>query len=474
MNLSWLAKHAFDVSGPKKMRQFAFEKFGQGVLNDLSSDDITRAEAVPDAPTAHEWRRAVAEELLLAKTIGADIPNEQIEHFTPVSPFGADGPPLGQLLDCNTGVAVIPLDGRDGPPCCTHIWLVERRDSTSSVATVPHWESLPCRLTISGAPYNVYTVRSRNDERIVTGKSWQLALELLKHALEHNDSKAIRALALDWIITGEVNGDTVNPVKLGNKLELHSERNWLLPKANKREIRDSQMARHLKGKDEYANNVTTAWNIIAGRGPRDEGKMPWVGQCEVMHSFVSAMRQPVIAAALLSSPKKLVLWHTSNKEISKLRAKDIKRILEKLTPSMEIILKQVPSDNMVDAERVLRNELENDIENARKSEVPILFNVTTGNRLMSFAAHAIAQRNSQLWLIYRDADADEFKYTMIRYDGDRNPLTYVMDGANAAGNIEDVNWTILFKKIKQRELPDWCALLKDITVVRKPPATTYQ
>jgi len=129
MNLSWLAKHAFDVSGPKKMRQFAFEKFGQlAIDNDLTPDDIaraeavphdiTRAEAVPDARTVSEWRRAVAEELLVAKTIGADIPNEQIEHSAHVSPFGADGPPLGQLLGRNTGVAVIPLDGRDGPPGC--------------------------------------------------------------------------------------------------------------------------------------------------------------------------------------------------------------------------------------------------------------------------------------------------------------------------------------------------------------------
>jgi hypothetical protein len=77
----------------------------------------------------------------------------------------------------------------------------------------------------------------------------------------------------------------------------------------------------------------------------------------------------------------------------------------------------------------------------------VVFNITQGNRLMSFAAQGVAQRDPNVWLIYRDIDADHFEFTMINYDHSSSPHTHILDGSNRTAGMPRIkNWKRLFTK----------------------------
>ena len=73
------------------------------------------------------------------------------------------------------------------------------------------------------------------------------------------------------------------------------------------------------------------------------------------------------------------------------------------------------------------------------------FNVTQGNRLMSFAAHTLAKRFPNLILIYKDQDSLNFEFTKIKYEDD-NVASNIIDGTEITQKNKNINWGNLFKK----------------------------
>jgi hypothetical protein len=241
-------------------------------------------------------------------------------------PFGDPGPALRDLWDMPAAVAVIPLDSpADMVAETLQVWCVadpKQRLATDQRDALPAlserlWAEpdLRCFVVRSDA------AKARPD---VIGISWMLGFELALCALREADPKALRALASEWIVTGDVRAGLVRRVGLGSKLDLPTSRNWLLPADNWDEVPQGYRPR---GKVRFAASVEAAWNVILGAGTQDAGGRPWPEKVAALYTFVSRAWGPVVGAALLSRSQRIVLWHTDNEEESAGPARGIAKLL---------------------------------------------------------------------------------------------------------------------------------------------------
>ncbi len=431
MNL--LTKKGSKCNSAQHLRQ-TYLKHGVGTLLAAKLEDF---QPVSLADQQNAWFQCVAEELLLCKACGNDVPHDWYEACGDISPFD-NSIRLRDVWDQPAACAVFPLANHNdnGKPGVGHIWIfggLEHRDKIDGTEVIP-------------SEYGICTVATDK----WTGTSWQLAGMMALRALQENNPDLKKKLAADWIITGQVDDKLVKRVELGNKLELalQCNRRWLLPG----ETRDD-LPLKFPGSSGFrlAHHLDTAWNHITGQGiiTQEGGGWPKVA---AFHSFASGAREPVIASALLTQAEKCQLWHT-DAEFSKTAADDIANICCELGVTFQKP-KTICSSNMAEAEKQLGEALTPELETGRQ----ILFNVTQGNRLMSYAVHSLAQRFENLFLIYRDLDAGEFEFTLIRYEGGQ-PVTQTIKGHPRQ---KKVHWDVLFYKPKPGAPKTWQELLKKI------------
>jgi len=133
-------------------------------------------------------------------------------------------------------VVVIPLK-TEKYPALAHIWLIETDKARKEIdrqEKVAGWVELPLYQEIEDKVYKTFTVISHQNGTEITGKSFNLALALLKKAIAEKKQEARKTLALDWIITGDVDDkEKVISVEIGNKAAVSTKRNWLFPSENK-------------------------------------------------------------------------------------------------------------------------------------------------------------------------------------------------------------------------------------------------
>ena len=85
-------------------------------------------------------------------------------------------------------------------------------------------------------------------------------------------------------------------------------------------------------------------------------------------------------------------------------------MIKKVNPRSKFTKKELNSANIIDSEVTLRNYFD------KKSSDNILFNVTSGNRLMSFAVQSLAMLYPNVDLIYRDVtNKKENEFTILNY-----------------------------------------------------------
>lgn len=358
-----------------------------------------------------EWSAAVALELLLAKSWGTDVDARLWESFSPARPF-AEGPVLGELAGAEMAFAAFPTDASTPVP---PPWVLLALAKGLPLQTVDHRGVIATWESHAGAfPHaHVFTAVCGNGDasRCVGHDSWTLAAHMAFRALGES-GEVRRKLAAGWMLTGHVRPDgSLGNVALSGKLTIHSRRTWMFPPgmANELERHPEFLAnRHLPA------NAQAAWDTITGAPIVEGGDVDWPRNAEALHSFTSGAWQPVVAATLLAMPRRLTLWHSAQ-QVSADSAQEIMRLFEDgfwLSTAPRVTVKPVRSDSVRCAKDAVEQALSGDLGTGR----PVLFNITQGNRVMALAVQELARSHSNLWLIYRDLDAADFEFTLIRFE----------------------------------------------------------
>jgi len=381
---------------PGQFRRATLFEFGE-----LRDAELPSSSPEPPLHLCAEWRRAAAEELLLRAALGLGVPEAWLEEFADVSPFERPQIPLAEVIDKPAACAVFPLNTEtadDRPerlPGLGRVWVVEGVDARPNVNGI---ESIPGRFGLGFVA----------TEKEWSGRSWQLAGRLAARAVEEEaDGDVKKKLACDWIATGRVEGDLLHRVTLGNKLSLRIQRKWLLPFDNYGDVPLS-----FNGELRVAADLDSAWNHILGHGFVQGGKLPWPEDVAEIHIIVGGNIKAAVASALFCPPETIVhLWHSENEQASGIPAAAARIVLKALRPELEIPSpRKLDSRNPAKAEQTLRTALADSPRDGT-----ILFNVTSGNRLMSYAALAAARLYIQIRLVYRDIDAAPGVFSWLDY-----------------------------------------------------------
>ena len=374
-----------------------------------------------ESPELHaEWRRCVAEELLLLHACGREVPPAWHTAFAAVSPFAAQVP-LNQCLERRAACAVFPLAGEDSPGV-GHVWVMEgvdHRDERNGTEVI-------------SSRFGVCFVTTHQSWH---GRSWQLAGVLAQRCLEVQAKPTIRGeLARLWIITGRVQDEHTVAVNLGNKLELRTPRQWLLPLDNLGNVPSNACRLHIRS----AIDVDGAWSHISGEGIRGDGEQAWPARVDELHILIGGSIKAAVASALFCPPgTRIQLWHSGNRDSSEIPAQATRLILSRVCPQHVVLEPQLLSSaNLAQAEATLREAFQDCPVDRR-----VLFNVTSGNRLMSYAVLTVARARPNIELIYRDLDAKPFEFTRIDYS-EFPPVTGIYRAAS--GTASPVKWDFLF------------------------------
>lgn len=348
------------------------------------------------------WEQAVAEEILLLDGEGACIPEDLLNGFRDVRLFGEENPPLQACLGMGAAAGVFPLRSEPSPGL-GHVWVIPGMD-------------LQVRREGAGklpSGFGVGFVSSHSD---FNGDSWQLAAHLALSAIQFG---LRRELARDWLVTGAVgNKGRIQRVEVGNKLSIRTRRRWIIPAGNVKDLPPSVGRKVIRN----AYDMDSAWAVVSGKGVRrDRTVCEWPADVSEIHVLMGGDIKAALASVLYSSSKAQVhLWHSENKEFSAVPAAALKEIVHWLRPNAVILRHHISSSDMAEAEQSLRNHF---LEAKKGAGAVILFNVTSGNRLMSYAAQSMAMQIPNMKLVYRDVDARPHRFTMLDYS--ERPVTTV-------------------------------------------------
>jgi hypothetical protein len=310
----------------------------------------------------------------------------------------------------SASVAMFPLNNamNNNKPVLAHLWLFKGLDCADSDSSVI-LEGSEC----ISSEYKIFITRSDGKTtEIIHGRSWQLAYKLAEYAIKKDSFKVKQELACKWIITGRVHhkNNSVEYVKLGNKLQLPlgNHIKWLLPLDSMKDITPEQQQNLVI---RAVDDLESAVNHITGEGSRSITRSQLPVKIDELHMLVGKNIKAQIASAILTLPKKIVLWHSESQEYSLEPAGEIKAVIPELISTVvEIELREVPDRNIQKAEKILRYYF--DECSSRK----ILFNVTSGNRLMSYAVQTIARLFPRIDLIYRElGESEQHKFILLNY-----------------------------------------------------------
>ncbi len=375
-----------------------FGRLGLDAAGD-SASCLPLSEAVCPEPLRPEWRRGIAEELLLARSCGRQPPEAWRAAFADVSPFG-NAVKLSDCWDLASACAVFPLAGQPGPGV-GHVWVIaglRHRDRIAGVEVLPGEFGVCCVVT----------------ESVWQGRSWQLAGRLAARCLSESlpaRADPVRALACRWIITGRVEGDRTVAVTLGNKLELPTRRDWLMPLENMGQASGLVPEGMRPPRIRSAVDENCAWGHITGQGLQNAGELPWPASVQALHILIGGNIKAAVVSGLFCGPgTEVQLWHSAHEENSRRPAEAALIVLKTLRPDLVLQpLRELSSTCLVEAERTLREAI------AEYGAKPLLLNVTSGNFLMRLAADAVSRRYPNAVQVYRDVDAPPRVFTRIDY-----------------------------------------------------------
>lgn len=283
-------------------------------------------------------------------------------------------------LSCSA--ALFPLASLEGGEASVGVEWAYHDDA----AVVRHWTDQP--------------------EEGLCGESNTLAQGLVKLASQRSAAGELRRnLAVEWIVSGVLRPerDEVGKVELGNKAQLAQRfplksRKWLLPEENYRELGT------LPSTTRYAGNLNTALAHISGVGVGEASSVAWPQEPPMLHQLVGGNPAVNIATPCLFAVGSVCLWYSAQSEAK------MKLIDAVLSGDLAVSARRMDSASMIQAERELEAQLGDELAKGGQ----VVFNVTSGNRLMSYAVQSMASRYPNVWLIYKDIDQNSH-YTLIRY-----------------------------------------------------------
>ena len=388
------------------------------------------------------WLDSVAEEFLLA-SVTERVERDQI--WPPISDrtvMQSCPCRLHELLKLPKAVSLFPLSS-DQSAELMHMWILRQEPGST---WHDHRSMLEQGSEVIGNDICVFLRgTSQRLEKPIDGRSWQLAYHLALRALNSGDADITERLATKWIATGRVENGIVYRVSMENKVSLAGRGRRLLYPSESRNPTDVTENNCVAVPDVHA-----AWCHVQRSGVRDSGIIHWPENAYVMHTFSSSAIGPVIAAVLLSGVKRVVIWYTDNEKISRQPAIALKEIILKIiAPEVKVEpLREISSNNLQDAESTLREALEPDLA----SRMPVIFNITQGNRLMALAPYSIARERENLWLVYRDQQATGYDYTAIKFDSSGLVETLTLRGEPQE---KHVNWRELLRSSNPPKASDW-------------------
>ena len=380
MELSFiLTKPAHQASKRKYFRSF-------GKFNELDSLQL------PDTDYAIR-KQVIFEELLFAKFLYNKVFDIKFEYFANFRLFNSDIP-AGIFYSANSvAFVLVPLDNsaNNVSPSYMHLWLFDGIDKSSS----DHRKFLEGSDIIPDKIKIFLSFSNSDASQKINGKSWQLGYKLAETALKA-DSKLKQELAVNWIITGTCSEEKVGEINLGNKLDLSlKNKKWLIPVDNIPEA-------SALNKNNYnilsAFSLDDAWSHITGDSSKQGATTKWPVEIDELHILVGGSIKAPFMPLLLTKTNKVVLWTSESQEQSKDKADILKEVVEKvLNNKTEVIIgDELSSYDINKTEKHLLGYFKS------KSNLKILFNITSGTRLMGLGAQTVARLYPNVELIYRD------------------------------------------------------------------------
>ena len=370
------------------------------------------------------WKRLVAEDILLATLWRLPVDPSWLESLEDVQPLASCQDTLAALLKTSAWVVVIPLDlANRVTGTLIRLWGIRGETNTHAVEG---------DLGLLGGPYSIFL---GGWEHPLAGRSWQLGAALAASVADRQRVDLQIRLARDWVITGAMNGGTIEPVIAGNKARIRTHRHWLVPQTNYDEFSS------VIGRMVAAATLDGAWSHLSGEGLIEHGLTAWPAPEDVaeLHATISQALRPLIASVLITRPNRLVLWHSESKKESEdfadlviefFHAEQIRNWSGWQGRVPQVEKRLLPMNDLAAGERALR-----DGGLAKVSHGTILFNVTCGNLIMRLAIYNVARLNPSIWLIYREIGIkDPTEVILIRNSG-HLPSTGRMRPALAADGI---------------------------------------
>jgi hypothetical protein len=433
----------------------------------------------PGSPIPALWRSMIAREVLLAVT---GLPGERDEIITALPDFLLDTLPFPESshslkvfleLNARASACLFPLavdeeEGKQPEVPFGQIWLVgnsPKDNDAEPEGMVANAEQL--LLQNKGPRWRPYFCVDDSISN-TRGDSWGLAWSLCERCLKQTSNQSIVIdLAKNWLVTGIVkeNRRTARVEGIKAKARTHrnlaSHRKILVPSANYPDWPGELKSVY------FAEYLDTAWNWVEGTGIKDGAPVQWpaAGVAE-LHQLVGGFPGVNIALPLLFKTERVFLWVTENEKLSREPARVIAATLKQ---SIGLAPEDVEIDHrsMALAEQQLREKLEPTLQ----SNQIVVLNITSGNRLMSFAAHGLARRFPNLWLLYKEIDSSAI--TRIIYEGDypsSSPLSLPKHPFRKKTPYADM---ALGKNIRCRTPEEWYALVNEGINPEKSSPTAF-
>lgn len=414
-----LSAHQWKVKEPSDLIIKHTNHFGSFPFDNTTTfDKLLKLEKTISESKLQQWQRAIAEEILLAKFLDHQVPEAICHHFSKTLLSENPEVYLKDCLEKKGAMAVFPLASLNEKPSVVHAWWVEKVGP----------------FFISATPWK--------------GRSSELASKLAEKAVKKNAPPIIKKLATHWICTGIIEDpdQTIGRIKLGNKfdLDLHRPRKWLIPRENLKNITQEQK-QNLS--IQSADTLSTAWNIVSGEGTKSGEEKNWPDQIDELHMLVGGNIKAQVASVLLTpTRKKVVLWHSSNKKFSKTPAQEIQSICKYFNIPTEMY--ELSDTNIAKAEKELRNYFN------KHNIQQVLFNITSGNRLMSYAVQTLAQLYPEINLIYREM-GEKIPHRFIHLSYTEFPPYSGSYIGKPEDQPEPINWDFLYNGEKYSDKADF-------------------
>ena len=314
------------------------------------------------------YARAWAEALLFSKIIGLETP-ELTDEWKDLRPFGDGTPSLDEFWNCeDIACACFPtiVKGADE----ARLWRMYVVNNSPFDEKSDHRHLLSDTGRIGHGQSVFLSDNFQAVQRIeIDGNSWQLAFAMAEMATRRKNKRM--DLACKWLMTGKLQGDSVESVSIDSKDKLFKDikRRILIPKANENDLRESQS----KSENHFTTSREQAWRIISGDGI-DKATDVQLPDKPKLHVLVGGSLQPVLSVILLLNPSQLFLWHSIDTQDN---AKNIKETLETISSfDAQINLQLMDSHDLSKAYHEFNRCFE------QKDQKSIISN-TGGNRLMT-------------------------------------------------------------------------------------------